>query len=405
MGGQPFRTLAVTVGTSLAANLRSVPDTPEESGAWVGRQPAGEQEDAKASVNELRQARRCVAAGRWEEAGAHLAGCRGTLRVMGAEIASLDAILARYPRVENIYLLHSDTDEGKGCASAIRAFLDLRRERKAVLRPIGELDHRRPDRFRVAGLRNLVHEIARIYRDHHAIAIDATGGYKAQTAMASMTGQALGVPVLYRFEEFGSVMEFPPLPFRLDLRIVRENLGLIQTLGSREVEESVLQGFLGEDLRESNPRFARTRTLLEGPVTVDGRKYWTLSPFGTLLYERWLSEAPTGAAVLPNRETDASTPDWSAHHRAAGVDAFVRKLIRENSWITGVSTAGAAGLSHRPDGVTFDLWPGKENPPDIRCIYVRDNHPELLRVRTTARNRSEQEWALRRLVTLSGRSS
>ncbi|MGI5862875.1 MAG: putative CRISPR-associated protein [Myxococcales bacterium] len=72
----------------------------------------------------------------------------------------------------------------------------------------------------VHGLRNLVRAIGKIARDAGGpewVAINATGGYKAQIAVAVLIGQALGSPVFYKHERFESeVIAFPPMPVSFD---------------------------------------------------------------------------------------------------------------------------------------------------------------------------------------------
>ncbi len=407
---QPHRitTIAATVGTSLLMNLRRMPDgtNPQESAVWLPSQPEDERGKLHDRINLLRKARRQILEGRWEGAGRSLAETLAVFHVMGAEAASLEAILSnkRYPGVSNIHLLHSDTENGAGCAAALAVFLQERHGVSATRVRIDELDHSRPGRFRVAGLRNLVRAIATVHREcgGTGMLIDATGGYKAQTAVAAMTGQLFGVPVVYRFEEFRDIMEFPPLPVRLDLTVVEENLQLVQAAArGHGITETELKHLLGGPLTDANPDFARIRLLLEGPVTIDAMKRWALSPFGTALYERWFSQEGGGSAVLPKRTRDAVTPRWGAHHRAPGVEGFVDRLVNQCPWVTRVVTGKAEGLSHRADGVTFDLF-WETGVPDIRCVFVRDNHPELLRIQTTAGNRQEQTWAVRRLIELFG---
>ena len=57
----------------------------------------------------------------------------------------------------------------------------------------------------------------------NTIAINATGGYKAQISFAGMIGQALGIPVYYLFEKFSKVIKLPPQPVALDLSLWLEN--------------------------------------------------------------------------------------------------------------------------------------------------------------------------------------
>ena len=83
-------------------------------------------------------------------------------------------------------------------------------------REIDDLQDADPKRFRTKGLRNLAKVVCGVIRDYGAAncAINATGGYKAQIAIAVLMGQALGVPVYYKHERFDEIIAFPPCRWR-----------------------------------------------------------------------------------------------------------------------------------------------------------------------------------------------
>ena len=59
------------------------------------------------------------------------------------------------------------------------------------------------------------------------MAIDTTGGYKAQIAVAVVLGQALGIPVFYKHEKFSETIAFPPLPISLDYSLLGPHADLL----------------------------------------------------------------------------------------------------------------------------------------------------------------------------------
>src|SRR5438093_1489422 len=81
-------------------------------------------------------------------------------------------------------------------------------------------------------VRNLAKAVCQIIRDHGAssCAINATGGYKAQIAIAVLMGQALGVPVYYKHERFDEIIAFPPMPVALDFEVWMRLSGLLFAL-------------------------------------------------------------------------------------------------------------------------------------------------------------------------------
>src|SRR5439155_4048736 len=94
---------------------------------------------------------------------------------------------------------------------------------------VPDLQDRDPRLFRTRGLRNLAREICAVIRQRSAVAcaIDATGGYKAQIAIAVLLGQALGVPVYYKHEHFSEIIAFPPLPVAFDFTVWMRASGLL----------------------------------------------------------------------------------------------------------------------------------------------------------------------------------
>src|SRR5207237_5612422 len=90
--------------------------------------------------------------------------------------------------------------------------------------------------FRTRGLRNLARLLASTLREYgpEYCAINATGGYKAQIAIAVLLGQALQVPVYYLFERFPEIISFPPMPVSLDLDLWTEHADLFTALARPE---------------------------------------------------------------------------------------------------------------------------------------------------------------------------
>ena len=105
---------------------------------------------------------------------------------------------------------------------------DTRRSRPSTCRPARPrpqaLPHQRPA--------NLARKICcrgpRTFRA--ACAINATGGYKAQIAIAVLLGQALGVPVYYKHELFSEIIAFPPMPIALDFEVWMRASGMLYDL-------------------------------------------------------------------------------------------------------------------------------------------------------------------------------
>ncbi len=162
-------------------------------------------------------------------------------RRFGAEINSI-ASLAEQSFIssnQNLYLLVSDTEMGKFIGNVLKKFFQSNRfdlEFNMVrVEIIEDLDDSRPDDFKIKGLRNLVKKLAEIYKNHNGeLVINATGGYKAQIAIATVFGQAFGIPVYYRFEKFNKIIEISPLPITISTDTIKKYLNVFLKLDCQD---------------------------------------------------------------------------------------------------------------------------------------------------------------------------
>lgn len=247
----PAARLISTVGTSLLGNLDRVDPSADPP---------------------LAEAHRARDAGR---IASHLLARSPFERICGAEIGSIaDLLRAGYladpPRALHFCL--SETAEGDRVGAILAAYYEGR-ACPARFHTISGLRDDDPERFAAEGLRNLVRTIASILREEPGargdVAINATGGFKAQTAVSVLAGQALGLDVYYKHERFDHIIAFPPLPVRFDPALHerhRELFDRLQTEGEAAVAE-----------RELEP------SLL--PLLARSGSAWTLSPAGQLYLE------------------------------------------------------------------------------------------------------------------------
>lgn len=178
-----------------------------------------------------------------------------------------------------LHLLHSDTDEGRLVARILRRYYELRGWDVDEPYEITGLTDQDPKQFRTVGLRSMVTTIAGIFRKHGAerCIINATGGYKAQVAVAVMMGQTFGVPVHYKHEKFNESITFPPLPFSLDMELWVKYDHVFNSLG--DPRATVTMAELG--LECVDPRL---NYLLESEA-VDGHEVLCLSVAGQIFHE------------------------------------------------------------------------------------------------------------------------
>lgn len=276
--------LICTVGTSLLNNLKN------------------QDEEIKVLLN----AKNCNALSLW------LLNQKGSDRVCGAEINSITSIINKnfIEQKQNLIFLVSDTDDGRFTGQLLKLYYSNARN------PISfnyvdfrVLDGLRDDdvkSFQKKGLKNLVKEISQEARkfDPSSIAINATGGYKAQISFAGMIGQALEIPVYYLFEKFSEVIALPPQPISLDLAFWLNNYLYFRTL---EIENTVLKSSL--DLHWDDPKL----TSLIDEEFLNGESYVSFSAMGILFHERaWFQFSRQAATTLSQVPQDETLPELKA---------------------------------------------------------------------------------------------
>lgn len=198
-------------------------------------------------------------------------------KICGAEINTIEQI-RNYPGVclENLIFLVSDTPLGNNTGQVLERYfqnrnLGLKTVESHVVR---HLQAERPRDFQIFGLRNLVLETARHlhrFKGPDYAALNATGGYKAQSAMTAVIGQVFKMPVFYKQESSFEIIEFPPLPICLDHDIMSRTASLLidfehgKAVTAKELEH------LDDTLR-----------LLLVEVQSDGETCYELNPMGQI---------------------------------------------------------------------------------------------------------------------------
>lgn len=306
------KTVIATLGTSLQTNLARLANNAE----------AKEVERAAAEAYRAKQA---------EKVADQLARDNPAANRMSAEINSLTSLIARgFADPEcNLFLCHSDTDDGRFIAAILAEYYERRHHRVQTL-PIASLSDSDPRLFRTEGLRNLVRQLCKVIRDYDpsSVAINATGGYKAQIAVAVLVGQSLQVPVYYMHERFNDIIEFPPLPVSLDFHLWLRNNSLFYALeAGKEVPIDELDG---QESLAAGPMLSLVEV-----EEVDGTKYVALTPAGQLFHETCRQKfgrdqkALLPPAIPPEKKED---PKWedSGHMRAhPKIHRFMDLLTKE----------------------------------------------------------------------------
>lgn len=137
----------------------------------------------------------------------------GEERACSAEVQTLDGL--NIDRGDYLYFISSGDDVGIKCGDALSAaYRELGYFSKNLT--ITHLT-KNYDEFKNIGLPQFINAVVDIIEEHDKNAsIIATGGFKAETAFATMIGSLTKVPVNYIHEDFQSVVELPGLPVNLD---------------------------------------------------------------------------------------------------------------------------------------------------------------------------------------------
>ncbi len=221
-------------------------------------------------------------------------------RRLGAELTSIRSLmhLGVVSPGDHLVFLISDTREGHFAGTVLAEIAGLWGFR-AESRVIKKLQGDDPKAF-AQGLRNLVKTIAEVYRNASGpMAINATGGYKAQISFAGLIGQVFGVPVYYQFESFPTAIELPALPV---------SFAFDDWLAYRHVLEALDEGEAGNFLKADDPRVKSLPDRLRVLVEIS-QGLATLSALGTLYHEGFRGRFRTQSQALLPKTSEIAPAD------------------------------------------------------------------------------------------------
>lgn len=212
-----------------------------------------------------------------------------------AETNSLSRLLRNGDR---ILLLHSQTDKGRQCAEALGRHY-ARQNYGVELHEVPDLTYKE-SRFKLRGLRSLVATIIEQIRKERAqqrdVLINATGGFKAEIAYATLVGLLFDVPVYYIHEAFRDIIEMPPTPISWDYSLLADHEEFFE--------------WISQDYRPT-PDVDRRLRGLPGEIRLllaEEDDFTFLSPAGEAFYEAFRQkEAETQAVPVFLSEKAQST--------------------------------------------------------------------------------------------------
>ncbi|MCD6550705.1 putative CRISPR-associated protein [Thermotoga sp.] len=282
-------------------------------------------------------------------------------RSFGAEINSMASIV-KQGIVEHraaLYLLVSDTPEGEKIGRILKDYfeendhgLDFKSVHVVKVEGLNDKDE---FTFRNKGLRNLVREMAKYARSsRERVVINATGGYKAQIAYAVALGQALGIPVCYRFERFNHMVVLPPLPVGLDQEVYNRNKLVFALLDA--ASELELSKFLKVGEWKSWSRVPEKMKLFLDRVHIDGKDYVALNPMGLIYAESvdWDYSVIDHPVFYSSRSPEEKLVGFEIHGQKVVQRTY--KAIESLSKLPWINSLHLTGSSEKSSGNSFRVF-------------------------------------------------
>lgn len=327
----------------------------------------------------------------WSTAANYIGELDPSNRDCGAEINSIHHLIEAKGVIStpNIHLFHSDTNDGRNIARLLQRSYVHRgmREDRVHLQVIEDLRDSDPKAFRTKGLRNLVRQLCYCIRTFSpdACAINATGGYKAQIAIAVMIGQALQVPVYYKHEFFTEhpIISFPPLPITLDESVWRSNMTLFEELHEADdfVPASRYDGELDEVLESLMERERQ-----------EGEEFLMLSSAGQILHEmfkdRFREEVEPLGEAKSKQPLNVSKDHGSEKQHL--IRSFLEKVRDSNPFV--VTCRSWYFNPDLPEQNQFKLSRGQ-----VTGVYSDGSFTSKFEVITTAEAENQKPLAVKRL--------
>jgi len=173
---------------------------------------------------------------------------------------------------ERVYLFVSDDPNGELCGRALESLFP---EGKTQMVRIPGLKSDFQS-FQEEGLPNLIQALILYHQRHDGkIRIAATGGYKAETAMVTLAGSVLDIPVYYIHEDFKHVIRMDPLPVSWDVQHFKSYIREIESvLSATSISE-------GKDIMDSS----LPKNLHSLFISSQTMNQWKLTPLGLAMRE------------------------------------------------------------------------------------------------------------------------
>jgi putative CRISPR-associated protein (TIGR02619 family) len=224
---------------------------------------------------------------------------------------------------DRVVFLHSETQKSRKCAGFLsRHYTDAVDSVSA--RGVPDLSYEEK-KFKDRGLRSLVDTLTKLIREAERggreALINATGGFKAEIAYATLVGLLFDVPVYYIHERFGDIVEMPVLPIEWNYSLLHDHHDFFEWVFLENPPADEVN-------RRLKGRSDKLRSLL---AEENGNVY--LSPAGEAVYEAYLDEveeSPTDEVLLSSEARRVYESDPNTQEKLDRIFAKLQKrTLRE----------------------------------------------------------------------------
>jgi len=278
-----------------------------------------------------------------------------------------------------LVLIHSNTEDGEFCAKRLVTLATSKGiQAKSVC--VDSLNHSEGKTFN-RGLRQLARVIGEEIRKGQmtgGVEIAATGGFKAEIAIANLVGAVSDTPVHYIYQEFSSIVTIAPIPVALRSDWIGDGAGL-KLLKAFESSSDLISISKIENLLKQDERLL---TLLE--IDGDCVGLNLLGELALRILEAPRQSWPPVSEIAPG---DKCRLESAAHHRPRGWEQIVDTIAR-CQYVSSIRYDGSVAGGQ--------LKEANDNLHDL--IHRIDGSPELvLRISTTATT-LEQRRLVKQLI-------
>jgi len=290
---------------------------------------------------------------------------------------------------DRLVFLHSATREGELCARALKAHYNGIAADVEV-RPVVHLSYEHTS-FKQRGIKQLVDELAAVIqreqRAHREIIVNATGGFKAEIAYATLVGLLFKVPVVYVHERFDDIVELPVVPAQWDYSLLALHAGFFEWID----EGPRPSGQVRERLRALPPALK----MLVDEHLLDG--HGGLNAAGEALYRAFKAMVAVSARSAVELSTRArETLDSFDPSTRAGFEQLLGNLEVRELWLQQSDWIQSGEMRVYPRGGRTERILFYEYGDGIRvCELTRHSDGTYERLRSRGVRRAEYHFPSR----------